>query len=184
MQQAFAKFLEFGCGQDRRGDGRQRRVAQPSQLHRFPARRRPALLRQPHADHGFGQAAARPRAGAVLHRVQLHAAAGLRLRGAGAPLRHATCRWAAPTSGATSSPASISAGACCRRRCRLEERPALRAHLPAADDRVGRQDGQDRGRRGVAQRGAAVALRLLAILAQHRGRRRRALPEALHDAAA
>ena len=64
------------------------------------------------------------------------------------------------------------------------EHAALRAHLPAADDRVGRQDGQDgRGRR-VAQRGAALALRLLAVLAQHRGRRRRALPEAVHDAAA
>ena len=58
---------------------------------------------------------------------------------------------------------------------------ALRAHLPAADDRVGRQDGQDGSGRGVAQRGAALGLRLLAILAQHRGRRRRALPEAVHD---
>ncbi len=61
---------------------------------------------------------------------------------------------------------------------------ALRADLPAADDGVGRQDGQDRRRRHLAQRGAALRLRLLAVLAQHRGRRRRALPEALHDAAA
>ena len=37
--------------------------------------------------------------------------------------------------------------------------------------------------RGVAQRGADVGLRLLAVLAQHRGRRRRPLPQAVHDAA-
>ena len=44
----------------------------------------------------------------------------------------------------------------------------------AADHhRVRRQDGQDRGRRGVAQRRHAARLRLLAVLAQHRGRRRR-----------
>ena len=61
---------------------------------------------------------------------------------------------------------------------------ALRAHLPAAHDRVGRQDGQDGSGRGVAQRGAALGLRLLAILAQHRGRGRRPFPEAVHDPAA
>ena len=44
---------------------------------------------------------------------------------------------------------------------------------PLLDDGLGRQDGQDRARRGVAQRGADERLRLLAILAQHRGRRRR-----------
>ncbi len=38
---------------------------------------------------------------------------------------------------------------------------------------VRRQDGQDRRRRGVAQRRPAEPVRLLAILAQHRGRRRR-----------
>ena len=57
---------------------------------------------------------------------------------------------------------------------------ALRADLPAADHIVGRQDGQDRGGRGVAQRRHAARLRLLAVLAQHRGRRRRPLPEAVH----
>jgi tyrosyl-tRNA synthetase len=30
------------------------RLARAAQLHRFPARRRPALLRQPHAQHGIG----------------------------------------------------------------------------------------------------------------------------------
>ena len=61
---------------------------------------------------------------------------------------------------------------------------ALRPHLPAAHHGVGRQDGQDRRRRRLAQRRHAVALRILAVLAQHRGRRRRALPQALHRAAA
>ena len=51
---------------------------------------------------------------------------------------------------------------------------------PLLGDGVGRQDGQDRARRGVAQRGADVGLRLLAVLAQHRGRRRRPLPQAVH----
>ena len=114
IQVAFAKFLAFGGRQARCGHGRQRRMADQAQLHRDAARHRPALLGQPHADHGLGEAAARARPGAVLHRVQLHAAAGLRLRRAGAALQAATCRWAAPTSGATSSPASTSAAAWAR----------------------------------------------------------------------
>ena len=48
----------------------------------------------------------------------------------------------------------------------------------------GRQDGQDRGRRGVAQRQSSEPVRLLAILAQHRGRRRRPLLETVHRASA
>ena len=64
-------------------------------------------------------------------------------------LRLQCCRWAARTSGATSSTASISAGAW--------ERAALRADLAADHHLVGRQDGQDRGRRGVAQRRHAVS---------------------------
>ncbi len=176
MQQAFAKFLAFGDGKTDAADGRQRRVAVAAQLHRLPARRRPALLRQSHADDGQCQDAARARAGAVVHRVQLHAAAGLRLRRAGAPLRVQAADGRLRPVG--------------QHRHRHRSRPphgdaaALRPHLPAADDRVGRQDGQDRRRRHLAQRGAALRLRLLAVLAQHRGRRRRALPEALHDAAA
>ena len=50
---------------------------------------------------------------------------------------------------------------------------ALRADLAADHHVVGRQDGQDRRRRGVAQRRPGEPLRILAILAQHRGRRRR-----------
>ena len=48
----------------------------------------------------------------------------------------------------------------------------------------GRQDGQDGRGRGLAQGRHAVALRLLAVLAQHRGCRRRPLPAAVHAAAA
>ena len=63
--------------------------------------------------------------------------------------------------------------------------PQLYALTYAADHhRVRRQDGQDRRRRRLAQRRPDVALRLLAVLAQHRGCRCRALPQALHHAAA
>ena len=125
----------------------------------------------------FGEAAARPRAGAVVPRIQLHDPAGLRLRRARTSATAASCRWAARTSGATSSTASTSAAGWAT--------PQLYAlTCAAAHHGLGRQDGQDRGRRGLAQRRPAEPLRLLAVLAQHRGRRCRALPEAVHDAAA
>ena len=101
-------------GQERRRHGGQCRMADQAQLHRDAARRRPAFLDQPHADDGLGEAAARPRAGALVHRVQLHDPAVLRLRRARASATAAICRWAARTSGATSSTASISAGAWAR----------------------------------------------------------------------
>ena len=57
-------------------------------------------------------------------------------------------------------------------------RRMLNAHLfalttPLITTSFGRQDGQDRRRRGVARCRHAERLRLLAVLAQHRGRRRR-----------
>ncbi len=48
----------------------------------------------------------------VVHRVQLHAAAGLRLRASERALTAASCKSAAATSGATSPPASTSRGGC------------------------------------------------------------------------
>ena len=56
----------------------------------------------------------------------------------------------------------------------------VRRHLAADHHLIGREDGKDRGRRGLAERRSMLALRILAILAQHRGRRCRALPAALH----
>ena len=49
IRAVFSKFLKFGDGRRRR-HGQQRRLAQLAQLHRLPARRRPAFLGQPHAD--------------------------------------------------------------------------------------------------------------------------------------
>ena len=87
LREVFAPLPRLRRRPDRRDDGRQRRVAGAAQLHRLPARRRPALLGQPHAGDGFGQAPARARARAVVPRIQLHDPAGLRLRRAGAALR-------------------------------------------------------------------------------------------------
>ncbi len=53
LQQVFAHFLAFGEGGADARDGRQRRVADRAELHRLPARCRPAFLGQPHADDGF-----------------------------------------------------------------------------------------------------------------------------------
>ena len=176
MQQAFAKFLAFGSGKtdaamvdNAEWLSRLNYIAFLRDVGRHFSVNRMLTMDQ-------CQDAPRARAGAVVHRVQLHAAAGLRLRRAGAPLRVQAADGRLRPVGQHRH----------RHRSRAPHghAAALRADLPAADDRVGRQDGQDRGRRHLAQRGAAVRLRLLAVLAQHRGRRRRALPEALHDAAA
>ena len=98
----------------RRHHGRQRRMAGAAQLHRVPARRRPALLRQPHADHGLGascgSSASRSCRSSSSTTCCCRPTTSSSWRGATA----AICRWAAPTSGATSSPASISAGAWAR----------------------------------------------------------------------
>jgi hypothetical protein len=61
--------------------------------------------------------------------------------------------------------------------------PALRADDAADHARVRRQDGQDRLGRDLAQSCDAEPLRLLAVLAQHRGRRCGALPAPVHDLA-
>ena len=64
-------------GRARRGDARQRRMARQAQLHRIPARRRPAFLGQSHAGDGLGQAAPGARARAFFPRIQLHVPASL-----------------------------------------------------------------------------------------------------------
>ena len=84
---------------------------------RLPARRRQALHREPDVAKESVKVPVRgPRPGHLLHRVQLHAAAGLRLP---PPVRHATaagCSSAAATSGATSPWASSSSASCATRR--------------------------------------------------------------------
>ena len=74
---------------------------------RVPARRRQALHRQLHAGEGVGEAPPRERGRHLVHRVQLLAAAGVRLPASCSIATAARCRWAAAISGATSPPASI-----------------------------------------------------------------------------
>ena len=124
----------------------------------------------------LGEDAARPAAGAVVPRIQLHDPAGLRLRRAEQAHRLRAADGRLRPMGQHRQ----------RHRPRPPhvERAAVRADRAADYDELGRQDGQDRGRRGVAQRRHGEPVRLLAILAQHRGRRRVALPQAVHGAAA
>ena len=74
---------------------------------RLPARRRQALHRELHAAEGIGEPPPRERGRHLVHRVQLPAAAGVRLPRSCSIASAARCRWAAATSGATSPPASI-----------------------------------------------------------------------------
>ncbi len=77
IKRVFSKFLTFGdSAKDAIMPDNAEWLAQ-SQLHRFPARHRPAFLGQPHAGDGFGQGAARTRARAVVPRIQLHVPSGL-----------------------------------------------------------------------------------------------------------
>ena len=65
---------------------------------------------------------------------------------------------------------------------RTDGRSLVRPDDAADHDRLRRQDGQDRGGRRLAQCREAVALRILAILAQYRGRRCRPLSAPLYRA--
>ena len=158
------------------GHARQCGMADQAQLDRDVARRRPVLLCQPHADHGFGAPAPRTRAGDEFYRIQLHGLPGLRLR------RTVAAHRLPPADGRLGPVGQHYHG----RRSRPPHGHAaiVRADHPAADDGVGRQDGQDRPGRDLAQCRRMQSLRLLAVLAQHRGRRRSALPETVHDPAA
>ena len=71
---------------DTRARRQQRRLDAGRRLPRVPARRRQARAARADARQGFGEEPARSRRRPLLHRVQLHAAAGLGLR---APLRRA-----------------------------------------------------------------------------------------------
>ena len=67
---------------------------------------------------------------------------------------------------------------------RTDGKAVYRPDHAADHHRVRRQDGQDRAGRGVAHPRSAVALRVLAVLAQHRGRRCRPLPPPVHRSGA
>ena len=147
-------------------------MARQARIHSVPARGRAAFLHRPHAVDGKREGEARERPAVQLPRIQLHDHAGLRFRGALPPLR---------------LPAAIERfGSMGQHRGRHRSRPPGREHtIVRADDAahhhvVRREDGQDGGRRGVAQPRHALALRLLAVLAQHGRRRCRPLPAALH----
>ena len=140
----FAKVLHYGSGAQRCADARQCRVADQAELDRDAARHRPAFLGQPHADDGLGTPAPRARAGDELHRIQLHGLPGLRLRRTVAAGR-------LPAADGRLGPVG-------QHRQRRRSRPPhgnaaiVRADDAAAHDGVRRQDGQDRARRGLAQR--------------------------------
>ena len=161
---------------DRRGHGQQRRLARRIALHPVAARCRPAFLGQPHADPRQRPAAARTRPAAVAFSNSTTRSCRPTISSSWPGASVASCRWAAPTSGATSSPGSNWGGAATG--------APVRADDAAGDDSVRRQDGQERAGRRLAQCRAAVALRLLAVLAQHRGRRCRPVPAPLHRIAA
>ena len=143
IREIFDRFLQFGDGRRQRGHGQQCRLAQLAQLYRLPARHRPALFHQPHARLRFGETAARAPAGIVVSRIQLHDPAGLRFRRTLPALRLRAANGRLRSMGQYRQ----------RHRSRppAAQRAVIRAHIAADHDVVGRQNGQDRGRRGVAQ---------------------------------
>ena len=176
IRRVFERFLTFGDGPTDADHGQQRRVARQARIHRVPARGRAAFHDQPDADLRQRQAAARPRAAADVPRVQLHDPAGLRLP------RAVAARGCRAADGRVRPVGQYRqrhrAGAADRR-----DRAVRRDH--AADHhRRRREDGQDGAGRGLAQRRAAQPLRLLAVLAEHAGRRRRPVPAPVHRLAA
>ena len=77
IRKVFSRFVQFGEGAHDAADARQRGMARQAQLHRVPARHRPAFLGQPDVVDGFGQDAPVARARIVVPRIQLHVPAGL-----------------------------------------------------------------------------------------------------------
>ena len=165
MRGQLERFLDFSPGPSGGRDGQQPRLARRAVADRLPARHRQALHDPVHARQGLRPDA--PGARPVVHRVQLHAAPGGRLR-APVPRRWASsCRWAAPTSGATSPPGSSSI----RRTAGVGEDAARasgpRARLQAPARPVRDEVRQERGRRlGLARRRADDAVRVLPVLAR------------------
>ena len=87
IRQQLERFLDFDRAGQRRAHRQQRRLAGDDRSAVVPARRRQALHRQLHAAEGVGEPAPRERRRHLVHRVQLPAAAGLRLPAAVRSLR-------------------------------------------------------------------------------------------------
>ena len=113
-----------------------------------------------------------------LHRVQLHAAAGQRLPAGCTSTRAASCRSAAPTSGATSSPASTSI----RRATRRPRSTPCRWPLLTAPD--GTKLGKTTGRPHLARPGPHQPVPVLPALDADRRPAGRRVPGPVHAAAA
>ena len=176
------RFLDFTPRPGRRRDGQQPRLARRAVAHRLPARHRQALHGAVHARQGLrpGPARARP----VVHRVQLHAAAGVRLL---APPPDDGCRAADG-----------------RRRPVGQHHGRARADPPDERGRGGRAEQpahglayklllspsgtkfgkSEAGDVGLARCRPDDAVRLLPVLAQHRRPRRRHVPALVHRARA
>ena len=86
IRRVFERFLDFE-GSGAAPHGRQLGLARRPALHPVPARVRAAFFGQPDARLRVREAPPRPRAAALVPRVQLHGPPGLRLPGARAPLR-------------------------------------------------------------------------------------------------
>ena len=145
-----SRFLDFGGPDGGRHPGGQRRVAGHDRPARVPPRRRQAVQRQRDDPQGVGPG---PAGGAgaepVVHRVQLHAPAGLGLPAALRPLRlRAAARRQRPVGqhhrGHRPHPPAPG-------------RPGLRAHLAAGHQGRRVEVRQDRVRQRVAGPGAGPA---------------------------
>ena len=143
----------------------------------LPARHRPAFHDQPDADLRFGEASAGARAPADLPGVSttliLQAYDFMELA------RRQGCRL---QMGGSDQWGNIVNGIELTRRMLGQEVYGLTA--PLDHHRFRGQDGQDRGRRDLAGAPSVEPVGLLAVLAQHRGRRCRPVPEAVHRPAA
>ena len=145
------RFLDFTPGSRARADGQQPRLARRAVADRLPARHRQALHDPVHAGQGLRAGPARART--VVHRVQLHAPAGLRLR---PPVpddgRRAADGRRRPVGQHHRRPRAHPAD---QRGSADEGRAGARPRLQAAAVAVGREVRQERGRGlGLARPGA------------------------------
>ncbi len=163
-------------GPDRCDHARQCRVAGAAQLHRLPARRRPALLGQPHADHGLGASCRLERDQELsfieFNYMLLQAYDFVELA------RRYGCNL---QMGGSDQWGNIVTGIDLGRRMGTHQLYALTCPLLTTSS--GAKMGKTAAGAVWLNEDQLSRLRLLAVLAQHRGRRCAALPEALHHAA-